>query len=85
MSQDRFLALLIMFHLNNSDAKAAGGQPGYDPQFKIWQLLTHHKISGRLHTGRTADYRQGTIPILRACILSHLYQRKAPQIWDKNV
>ena len=35
MSPDRFLALLTMFHLNNNDAKAARGQPGYDPLFKI--------------------------------------------------
>jgi hypothetical protein len=31
MSQDRFLALLTMLHLNNNDAKAARGQPGHDP------------------------------------------------------
>jgi len=35
MSRDRFLALLTMFHLNNKDAKAARGQPGCDPLFKI--------------------------------------------------
>ena len=35
MSWDKFLALLTMFQLSNSDAKAAGGQPDYDPQFKI--------------------------------------------------
>jgi len=35
MSRDKFLALLAMLQLNNSDAKAAGGQPGYDPQLKI--------------------------------------------------
>jgi len=38
MSRDRFLALLTMFHLNNNDAKAARGQPGYDPLFKIWPV-----------------------------------------------
>jgi len=38
MSRDKFLALLMMFQLNNNDAKAAGGQPGYDPQFKIWPV-----------------------------------------------
>ena len=57
-SQDRFLTLLTMFYLNTNDAKAARGQPGYDPLFKIWPitdtLIT--KISGCLHTGRTADY-----------------------------
>jgi hypothetical protein len=42
------------------------------------QLLTHHKISGRLHNGRTIDYRRGNIPILRAYILPCLYQRIAP-------
>jgi hypothetical protein len=50
---------------------------------KFGQLLTHHKISGRLHTGRIADYRRGNIPISRAYILSCLYQRKSPQILDK--
>ena len=35
MSWDRFLVLLTLFHLNNSDTKAARGQQGYDPLFKI--------------------------------------------------
>jgi len=35
MSQDRFLTLLTMFHLNNNHAKADRGQPGYDPLFKM--------------------------------------------------
>jgi hypothetical protein len=39
MSQDRFLALLIMFHLKNNNAKAARGQPGYDPLFKIRPVI----------------------------------------------
>ena len=39
MSWDRFLTLLTRFQLNNNDAKAAGGQPGYDPQFKIWPVI----------------------------------------------
>jgi hypothetical protein len=52
---------------------------------KFGQLLSHHKISGCLHTGRITDYQWGNIPILRAYILSCLYQRKAPQILHKNV
>jgi hypothetical protein len=51
---------------------------------KFGQLLTHHKISGRLHNRRTV-YQRGNIPISRAYILSRLYQRKAPQILDKSV
>jgi len=39
MSRDRFLAILTMFHLNNNDEKAARGQPGYDPLFKIWPVI----------------------------------------------
>jgi len=39
MSRDMFLMSLTMFQLNNNDAKAAGGQPGYDPQFKIRPLI----------------------------------------------
>ena len=39
MSRDRFLALLTMFHLNNNDAKAARGQPAYDPLFKIRPVI----------------------------------------------
>jgi len=39
MSQDRFLALLTVFHLNNSDVKVARGHPGYDPLFKIWPVI----------------------------------------------
>jgi hypothetical protein len=49
------------------------------------QLLTHHKISGHLHTGTTTDYRWGNRPISRAYILSWLYKRKPPEILDKNV
>jgi hypothetical protein len=52
---------------------------------KFVQLLTHHKISGHVHNGRTTDYRRGNIPISRVYILSCLYQTKAPQILDKNV
>jgi hypothetical protein len=52
---------------------------------KFDQLLTHNKISGRLHNRRITDYRQGNIPIWRAYILSCLCQRKATQILDKNV
>jgi hypothetical protein len=44
---------------------------------KFSQLLTNHKISGRLHNRRTNDYRRGNIPISMAYILSCLYQRKA--------
>jgi hypothetical protein len=64
-------------HLGDSQAMTHNSTYG--------QLLTHHKISGRLHTGRTTDYRRGNIPISRAYILSCLYQRKPPQILDKNV
>jgi hypothetical protein len=39
MSQDRFLAILTMFHLTNNVAKAARGQPGYDPLFKIRPVI----------------------------------------------
>jgi hypothetical protein len=79
MSRDRFLAILTMFHLNDNVAKAARGQPGYDPLFKIRPVIdTLHQISGRLHTGRTADHRQGNMPISRAYILSCVYQRKTP-------
>ena len=39
MSWDRFLTLLTMFHMNNNDAKAARGHPGYDPLFKIWPVI----------------------------------------------
>jgi hypothetical protein len=86
MSRDRFLALLTMFHPSNNDAEAAKGQPGYDPLFKIWPVIdTHNKIWGHLHTRRIADYWQGNVPILRVHILSCLYHRKAPQIWNKNV
>ena len=39
MSHDRFLTLLTMFRLNNNNAKAARGQPGYDPLFKIQPVI----------------------------------------------
>jgi hypothetical protein len=39
MSRDRFLALLTMLKLNNNNAKSARGQPGYDPQSKIWPVI----------------------------------------------
>jgi len=39
MSRDRFFAILTMFHLNNNDAKAARGQPGYEPLFKIRPVI----------------------------------------------
>ena len=64
MSWNRFLALLTMFHMNNSDAKAAGGQPGYDPQFKIrpvidtsqnFRMSTHRKNSW-LSTGQYTHF-----------------------------
>jgi hypothetical protein len=39
MSLDRFLAVLTMLHLNNNDAKAARGEPDYDPLFKIHPFI----------------------------------------------
>ena len=39
MSRGRFLTLLIVFQLNNNDAKAARGQPGYGPLFKIQPVI----------------------------------------------
>ena len=39
MSRDRFLALLTMLHLNNNNAKAARGQPGYDTLSKIRPII----------------------------------------------
>ena len=39
MSRDWCHALLIMFHLNNNDAKAGRGQPDCDPLFKIWSVI----------------------------------------------
>ena len=39
MSQDRFLKLLTVFHLNNTDAKAARCQPDCDPLFTIWPVI----------------------------------------------
>jgi hypothetical protein len=39
MFRDRFLAIMTMFHLNNNDGKAARGQPGYDPLFKIRPVI----------------------------------------------
>jgi hypothetical protein len=44
---------------------------------KFGQWLTHHKISGCLHTRRTIDYRRGNITI------SCLYQRKVHRYWIK--
>ena len=64
MSWDRFLALLTMLHLNNNDAKAARGQTGYDPLFKIRPIIDTLMTKFRdVYTGRTANYRQGNMPI----------------------
>jgi hypothetical protein len=62
-----------------------GDGQGMTHNSKFGQLLTLHKILGCVHNGRTTDYQRCNIPILRAYILSCLYQRKAPQILDKNV
>jgi hypothetical protein len=51
MSWDRFLTLLIMFHLNSNDAKAARGPPGYDPLFKIF----YEKVAEGLLTSAGAE------------------------------
>jgi hypothetical protein len=79
-SQSRFLTLLT-FRFNNNNAKAARGHPAY-----VWPTVqnlasywhTHHKISGCLHNGRTADHWRGNMLILRAYIISCVYERKAP-------
>jgi len=83
---DRFLALLTVFHLYKNEAKAARGQSGYDPQFKIWPILD--TLLSKFQDVCTPEEQ---LPIdkaichLRVYILSCLYQRKAPQIWNKNV
>jgi hypothetical protein len=50
MSWDRFHELLTMFHLGNNDAKAARGQPGYDPLFKIIPVIDTHITNFRTST-----------------------------------
>jgi hypothetical protein len=39
MSQDRFLAILTMSHLNNNEEQMPSGQPGYDPLYKICPVI----------------------------------------------
>ena len=79
MSRDRFFAILTMFHLNNNGAKAARGQPGYNPLLKIRPVIdTLITKFQDVQTGRTADHRRGNTPILRAYIFSCVCERKAP-------
>jgi len=54
MSRDRFLAILTMFRLNNNDEKAARGQPGYDPLFKI--RLVIDTLTNKFQDVYTADH-----------------------------
>jgi len=84
MSRDRFLALLTMPHLNNNDAKAVRGQPGYDPLFKIRPIIDT-LVTKFQEVYTPEEQLRGNMPISRAYILSCVYQRKAPQIWYKNV
>jgi hypothetical protein len=74
MSRDRFLALLTIFHLNNNDAKAARGQPGYDPLFKIF----NEKVAEGLLASAGAEIQvQGQIssPAVRLVGRDHFLYR----------
>jgi hypothetical protein len=50
MSQDRFLALLTMFYLNNSNAR----------QLRDSQIMTHYSKFGQLFTHSTQNFRTST-------------------------
>jgi len=75
-----------VFHLNNNKTKAASGQSGYDPQFKIQPVLeTLFTKFQDVYTPEEQLTIGEAVCCLRACILSCLYQRKAPKILNKNV
>lgn len=82
MSWDKFLSLWMMLHLNNNNAKAARGQPDYWSLFKIRPVID--MLNTKFEDVSTLE-EWGSIPISRAYILPCSYQRKAPQIWNKNV
>ena len=80
MSRDRFVALLTMFHLNNNDPKAARGQPGYDPLFKIRPitdtLITNFQDVYTPEKQLTIDEE---ICPFRGQIFFHVYIKEKPQ------
>jgi hypothetical protein len=39
MSQDRFVDILGMLHLNDNEQQVCKGQAGYDTSHKIWLVL----------------------------------------------
>jgi hypothetical protein len=39
MSQDRFLAILTMLHVNNNETHIPRGQSGYNPMHKVHPIL----------------------------------------------
>jgi hypothetical protein len=83
---DRFLLLLTMFRLKNNNAKAATGKPDCDPLFKIRPVID--TLITKVQDVYTLEEHLTiikTMPILRAYILLSLFQRKAPQTWNKNV
>jgi hypothetical protein len=67
-----------MFHLNTNDAKAARGQPGYDPLFKI-QPVTD--ISQKLQVVYTPEEQltiDKAISLFQGRIVCHVYIKGKP-------
>ena len=79
MSQDSFLALWTMFHLNNNDAKAARGQSGYDPLFKIRPIIdTLITKFQDIYTPEEQMTIDEAICPFRGCIFFHVYIKGNP-------
>ena len=87
MSRDRFLAILTMFHLNNNDEKAARGQLGNDPLFKIRPVI--ETLTNKFQDVYTPEERltiDEAICSFRGRIFFRIYIKgKPPQIRNKNV
>jgi len=79
MFQDRFPALLTMFYLNNNDAKAAIGQPDYDPILKIWPVIdTLNTKFQDIYTPEEQLTTDEAICPFQGCISFHVYIKGKP-------
>jgi hypothetical protein len=79
MSQDSFLMLLTIFQLNNNNAKAAGGQPGYDTQFKIRPVIDTSQ------NFRTSTHWKKAIYPFRGCIFFRVSAKEKPHKYGIKV
>jgi hypothetical protein len=86
MSRDRFTAILTLLHLNDNENCVAGGQPGYDPLFKVQPVLRN--LTEKFQIGYTLDEILTigrAICAFQGCIHFRVYMKGKPHTYGIKI